>query len=231
MLLRVEAARVRELLLQLQHAHLAARHRRRDPTTDVAGALLHAVDLPLDHRQPVLLAAQRDRRRLELLPHAGGDAQVRLRLLRQPAHVGFLGRAEPRLDLIEARLARGELRGDERGGVFRTRLPRPRAGLHEDTRKGVGHALRLAGCRARVREQKRIELQPLPRHLLQQLRGLYLDAIGLEQPVDGSVDVAVWCQVLVAHHLLQHRPAEELLGDCAYPLVPRERPGLLQQLG
>ena len=169
------------------------------------------------------------RRRLELLPHAGGHAEVRLRLLRQAAHVGFLGPAQPLFDLIQAVLARRELRGDERGCVFRARLAGPGAGLHEDARDRVGDALRLAGCRASIGEQKRIELQSLARDLLQQLGGLHLDAIGLQQPIDRRVDVAVWRQVLFADDLLEHRPAQELLRDRADALFPGEWPGLLQQ--
>ena len=70
----------------------AARERR------LGRAAPHRFDLPLEHRQPILLAAQRHRRALLLLTQAADHLQVGLRLLGQPAHVGFLHLAETFLD-------------------------------------------------------------------------------------------------------------------------------------
>ena len=81
----------------------AADSRGAPVTRSVARPLLHAFDLPLDHREPVLLAAQRVRVDSSCCRMPATMLRLRLRLLRQAPHVGLLRLAQPRLELVEPR--------------------------------------------------------------------------------------------------------------------------------
>ena len=110
MLVGVIELRGGELVAQLHHARLRAQRRRRSPPTGpTSGALLDALQLTLDHREPVLFAAHRGRVRFELALQRRDHLQVGVGLLRQAAHVGFLRRPQPRLDVVQPRLARLQL--------------------------------------------------------------------------------------------------------------------------
>lgn len=105
---------VGELAAQRQHPRLGVLGRGAAGGGDrLVGALLHALDLTLDHRQPILLAAGRGRRRLELALRGGHHREIRVGLFRQPAHERFLHVAEPLFEAVQAGLAGAQLCLDE----------------------------------------------------------------------------------------------------------------------
>ena len=110
-LARVHHARLGQLALEHHHTCLRGLKRRgiaaRRQKRHVRCALRHPVDLPLDHRETILFAAQGCGVRLQLLAQAGKCLEVRLRLFRQlgstcgiPSRGRKLG-----FELIQSRLA------------------------------------------------------------------------------------------------------------------------------
>ena len=108
---------------------------------------LHRFDLPFEHRQPILFAAQGHRRIRLLLAEPGDHLQVRLRLLREAAHVRFLDLAQALLDILEAVAALRELGGEERRRVLGAGFAQ--RGVFVDERRGqaIGDALVCSGVR------------------------------------------------------------------------------------
>ena len=222
--------RVAQLAAQRLHAErrgLAGRALGRDG--GAVGVLLHRVDLALDHRQAVLLAAHRGRVRLELALHRRHHGEVRVGLLRQPAHERLLHRAQPGFERVQPRAAGLELGLDELRRVLGADLARLAVLLDEHLRQAVDDPLRVFGRVVDEGDLVGVELRLLIRRerflragAVRAGRG---DRVGRRHAdaaadaADRRLDRAVLIEVLEARGALEHRAAQQLLRHGAHPLL------------
>ncbi len=229
MLVGIDGAGRRQLVLEARDFGLPRRDRggvARDRDR-LARAARVGVELLLEHRQAILLAAQRRGVRLELLAETAERLQVALHLLRQAAHVRLLGLAQLALEGFQPGFALSELGADEHrrpGGLLGAAS---RALVHEDGGEPVRDALGAIGLRVGVGHREAVEFAGLGvGHRLGDIDG---DVAA--QPRDRRRVVGVGRQPLVGDHARQERRAQELLGDGADAFLIVEGRGLAHEGG
>jgi hypothetical protein len=233
-LVRVGRARGCEIALQRRDAQLGRRHRgvgrsgvAARQQQNLVEALLLTLDLPLDHRQAILLAAQRGRVRVELRAEPRERLQVGLGLFRQLADVRFLRAPQLRFELGEPLLAALQLRGNERRRVLGLLFARLRRFVDEDRREAVRHALCPRRIGIRIRHQERVELA---RFVDQRHRVRNRDGHRRSEPADQLVVRRPGGETLLARDARQDGRRQQLLREGAHPLGVVERRGLAHQV-
>ena len=221
---------VREIALEGQDPRLRGFGRRAARGGDrLVRSLLHVFDLPLDHREAVLLAARRGRRRLELALHRGDHRQVGVGLFREASHERLFHLAQSDLEPVQASFAGAQLSFDELRGVGRADLARFAVLLDEHLRQPVDDPLGVLGRRIDVPHLIGVQLRLLLGGELLAGRGAgraaWRNRVGerhrnpAAQTVHGGVDRAALIEVLHPRRALEHRPAQQLLGHGAHALL------------
>ena len=196
------ARRFVELLPERQNS-LLSRRARSPRERPFGGALFHRFNLPLEHGEPILLAAQRHRRVFLLLAKAGDHLQVGLCLFRQAPHVGFLHLPQALFDDLEPLPALIELRGEKRGRVFCARLPKLRVLFDESRGESIGDALGFFRRSAYIGDEERVGSGTRGRRQRLRKRDRRPASDRADRPVH-----SVTTQPFTSRDPLEHRPAQ-----------------------